>query len=41
MHPDNDTLIECIDDSNKYPPITAAKDIEQRFAKTFKSPVST
>lgn len=35
LHPDNDTVIECIDGSNKYPPITAAEDIAKRFAKTY------
>ena len=35
VHPDNETVIECIDGSNKYPPITAADDIAQRFAKSY------
>ena len=35
VHPDNDAVISCIDGSNKYPPITAAEDLAQRFARTF------
>ena len=29
-HPDNDVLVECVDGSNKYPPITALEDTRRR-----------
>ena len=31
LHPDNDVLMECIDGSNKYPPITAKEATDQRL----------
>lgn len=29
-HPDNNVLVECVDGSNKYPPITALEDTTRR-----------
>ena len=34
VHPDANCMIECIDASNKYPPITAEDYIKQRFSET-------
>ena len=31
LHPDNDVLMECIDGSNNYPPITAKEATDQRL----------
>lgn len=30
LHPDNDVLIECVDGSNKYPPVLAAENAIKR-----------
>uniref|UniRef100_A0A1X7TWL7 Fe2OG dioxygenase domain-containing protein n=1 Tax=Amphimedon queenslandica TaxID=400682 RepID=A0A1X7TWL7_AMPQE len=35
IHPDNDSLIECIDGSNKYPPVTAYEDSYRRLFVTY------
>ena len=35
VHPDDAMVIECIDGSNKYPPITALDYLNQRFAVTY------
>ena len=37
IHPDHETVIECIDGSNKYPPITAYEDTYQRLFRTYNS----
>ena len=37
IHPDHETVIECIDGSNKYPPITAYEDTYQRLFRTYKN----
>ncbi|XP_063970998.1 uncharacterized protein LOC129282952 [Lytechinus pictus] len=34
-HPDNDAVIECINNSNKYPPTTGLKYLDMRFAATY------
>ncbi len=34
-HPDNEAIIECIDKSNKYPPITALDYLNMRFSLTY------
>ena len=34
-HPDNEVMIECLDGSNKYPPITSMGYLQQRFAATY------
>lgn len=36
-HPDNDALIECIDNSNKYPPITSLAYLNMRFEATYEN----
>ena len=33
VYPDGDTLVECIDDSNRYPPVNAYEDSRQQFKK--------
>ena len=35
VHPDNDVMVECIDGSNKYPPISAREDTDRRLAVTY------
>ena len=35
IHPDNDSLIESIDGSNKYPPVTAYEDAYRRLFVTY------
>ena len=35
VHPDNKVLVECVDGSNKYPPITAAEDTTRRLDRTY------
>ena len=35
IHPDNEALIECIDGSNKYPPVTAYEDTYNRLFVTY------
>ncbi|KAL9957583.1 hypothetical protein ACROYT_G034502 [Oculina patagonica] len=35
VHPDNKVMIECLDGSNKYPPITSMGYLQQRFAATY------
>ena len=37
IHPDHETVIECIDGSNKYPPITAYEDTYQRLFNTYQN----
>lgn len=34
--PDNDTLITCMDGTDKYPPITAAEWIKRKLRATYK-----
>ena len=34
-HPDNEVLVECIDGSGKYPPITAQEDTVRRLNRTY------
>lgn len=34
-HPDNKSVIKCIDGSDKYAPITAEDDLAERFSKTY------
>ena len=34
-HPDDDTLITCLDNSNTYPPITSYDYLMQRFQATY------
>lgn len=36
VHPDHDTVIECLDGSNKYPAITAYQDTQQLLQDTYK-----
>ena len=36
VHPDNEVMAECIDGSNKYPPITAREDTDRRLNATYK-----
>lgn len=31
VQPDNEVLVECVDGSNKYPPITAIEDTRRRL----------
>ena len=31
VQPDNNVLVECVDGSNKYPPITAQEDTRRRL----------
>ena len=35
VHPDNDVIVECLDGSNKYPPVTGMGYLQQRFAATY------
>lgn len=35
VHPNDDCLIECLDGSNTYPPITSLEYLNQRFAATY------
>ena len=35
IHPDNDVLIECVDGSGKYPPVTAYDDTTRRLQKSY------
>ena len=35
-HPDNKVLVECVDGSNKYPPITALEDTRRRQYSSYK-----
>jgi len=35
VHPDSEVMIECLDGSNKYPPITSMGYLQQRFAATY------
>jgi len=35
VHPDDKVMIECLDGSNKYPPITSMGYLQQRFAATY------
>ena len=35
VHPDNEVLVECIDGSNKYAPVTAQEDTEKRFLYSY------
>lgn len=35
VHPDNEVMIECLDGSNKHPPITSMGYLQQRFAATY------
>ena len=34
VHPGNEVMVECIDGSNKYPPISAREDTDRRLAVT-------
>ena len=36
VHPDNEVMVECIDGSNKYPPISAREDTDRRLSATYK-----
>ena len=36
VHPDHDTVIECLDGSGKYPTITAYQDTQQILQNTYK-----
>ncbi len=35
VHPDNEVLVETIDGSNKYTPVTAQEDTEKRFLYSY------
>ena len=35
VQPDNNVLVECVDGSNKYPPITAQEDTRRRYNRTY------
>ena len=35
VHPDGDTLIECVDGSNKHPPIVARDEFAKLFSKLY------
>ena len=35
VRPDNDVMVECLDGSNHYPPITALEYTKQRFNATY------
>ena len=35
-HPDNEVVVECVDGSNKYPPVRADEDCWDRLNKTYK-----
>ena len=35
VHPDNDVLVETIDGSNKYPPVTAQEDTHRRLKQSY------
>ncbi len=35
VHPDNEVLVETIDGSNKYSPVTAQEDTEKRFLYSY------
>ena len=35
LHPDHDTVIRCLDNSGKYPEITAYEDTHQRLVNTY------
>lgn len=35
VHPDDDTLVECIDGSNKYQPITSLEYLQRRLDATY------
>ncbi len=35
VHPDNEVLLETIDGSNKYPPITALEDTFKRLKQSY------
>jgi len=35
VHPDVDTMVECLDGSNKYPPIFAGDDFKERNEKLY------
>ena len=37
IHPDEDMVVECVDGSNKYPPILASDYLLKRFEETFTS----
>ena len=34
-HPDNTVLVECVDGSNKYPPVLAKDDLWRRLNRTY------
>ncbi len=35
IHPDDDVLIECLDKSDKYPPVLAYDDTNHRLANSY------
>ena len=35
VHPDNEVLVECIDGSNKYTPVTAQEDTDSRLKNSY------
>ena len=35
VHPDNEVMIECLDGSNEYPPITSMGYLQERFAASY------
>ena len=35
VHPDNEIMVECIDGSNKYPPISAREDTDRRLTVAY------
>ena len=35
VHPDGDTLVECVDGSNKHPPILARDEYAERCARVY------
>jgi hypothetical protein len=35
VHPDNDVIIECLDGSGHYPPITSLEYLNQRLVATY------
>ena len=35
VHPDNEVMVECIDGSNKYPPITAREDADRKLKSAY------
>ena len=37
VHPDHETIVQCIDGSGKYPPVKACEDTMKRFEDSYKN----